>query len=94
MEFEVGGLWHYAMIGPRGDKHLCKVNYTAIEPFKSFSGTEVIYDEAGSANPDFAVMYRKVSFSEVNGVTTVTTEISFDTVADMETMIRTGIREG
>ena len=94
MEFSVGGAWFYAMIGPKGDKTMCKVNFTAIVPDKSFSSTTVFCDDAGHTNPDLPLMNWKVDFSYANGVTAVRTEISFNKQADMEAIIAMGFQKG
>jgi uncharacterized protein YndB with AHSA1/START domain len=94
MEFRVGGAWFYAMIGPKGDTTLCRVTYTAIDPFKSINNTAVFCDDAGLTNPDFPAMYWKIEFSHTNTVTTVRTVLTFTKEADMQTIISMGFQEG
>ena len=94
MDFREGGLWLYCMIGPKGDRTWCRVDYKTIEPKKSIATTNVFCDEEGNINPDFPRMDWKKEFDQTGGVTTVRVEITFLTTADMETIIAMGFQEG
>ena len=38
MEFSEGGRWHYAMVGPNGEKQYCLFDYKKIDAQEHFSG--------------------------------------------------------
>jgi len=94
MDYREGGFWLYAMIGPNGDTHWCKESFKTIEAQKRITSAAVFCDEAGNANKDFPTMYWKKEFSETGNTTIVTVEMSFDSEADMETILKMGFREG
>lgn len=94
MDFSEGGQWLYLMAGPTGDGTWCKVDYKTIKPHKSITSAVMFSDEEGGDNLDFPVMYWKKEFSETNGTTTVTIEITFDKIADLEAIIQMGFQEG
>jgi uncharacterized protein YndB with AHSA1/START domain len=94
MDFREGGRWLYCMVGPEGDRTWCRFDYKTIEPHKSFSGASMFCDEQGNETPDFPVMYWNNQFSQADGGTTVTMEISFDKTADMEMILKMGFQEG
>jgi uncharacterized protein YndB with AHSA1/START domain len=94
MDFREGGLWLYCMAGPTGDRHWCRVDYKTIEPKKSISTTNVFCDEEGIINPGLPRMDWKKEFSQTGSETTVRVEITFQTEAEMETIIKMGFKEG
>jgi PhnB protein len=94
MDFREGGRWLYCMIGPKGDRTWCRVDYKTITPHRSITSTAMFCDESGQENPDFPRMYWKKEFSQTPSGTVVTIKITFDKTADMETIIKMGFQEG
>ena len=94
MDFREGGYWLYAMVGPEGEEHWARFDYSAIEPMVSFSGKDAFCDENGNINKDFAGSFWKNEFSEKPGKTLVSVIISFKDLAALEQMIQMGFKEG
>jgi uncharacterized protein YndB with AHSA1/START domain len=94
MEFKVGGLWLYAMVGPEGDKQWCRVDFKTINTGKSFTATNGFCDENGVINTDFAEMYWDNTFEAAGETTNVTVVLVFDTEEDLEKIVNLGFKEG
>ncbi|HEX9509412.1 MAG TPA: SRPBCC domain-containing protein [Puia sp.] len=94
MDFREGGLWLYCMVGPKGDRSWCRVDYKTIVPNKSITSTDLFCDEEGNKNPDFPCMNWRKEFSQTGNGTTVRVEITFAKEADMAMIIKMGFQEG
>ncbi len=64
MNFEVGGRWHYYMLGPEDDIHWCLFHYESIEKEKHFSGIDTFCDESANINNTKPRVKWKNEFSE------------------------------
>lgn len=94
MDFREGGMWLYAMIGPQGDRSMCRVNFHKIEPQKSIISDDMFCDEEGNRNTDFPLMHWQIVFKEDGAGTTVTTTLTFDNGSDLEKILDMGFEEG
>ncbi|HEX5653784.1 MAG TPA: SRPBCC domain-containing protein [Chitinophagaceae bacterium] len=94
MDFRDGGTWLYYMEGPEGERHYCRADYKSIIPNKSYEGLDAFCDEKGNINTGFPRMYWKVNFSKTSAGTMVETEITFDSLADLEKIVEMGFQEG
>lgn len=94
MDFTEGGHWLYAMVSPEGDKHWSKVDFTSIEPNKSFETVDYFSDENGNPIDQFSKSNWKNEFRESSGGTEVVVEISFARDADMQKLIAMGFEGG
>ncbi len=94
MNFNVGGFWLYAMVGPENFLQWCRADYKKIETGKSFSGQDAFCDEQGNINFEFPRSLWSVSFNEVQQSTIVDIEIAYDSLADLEKIIEMGFKEG
>jgi uncharacterized protein YndB with AHSA1/START domain len=94
MDFREGGHWLYAMSGPQGDKHWCKESYKGIAPQQFITNDAEFCDEAGKGNRDMPTMHWKKEFTGKGSETTVNVEITYDSTADMETIIKMGFEQG
>src|SRR5476651_2067452 len=47
-DFTVGGIWHYCMVSPEGQKHWTHIEFTAIAHGSAFSSTNMFSDEDGN----------------------------------------------
>ncbi len=92
-EFRVGGMWHYCMVGPEGEKHWCRADYKTIDNLKSFSYLDAFCDE-NAVPTDFPHMHWLNTFSEKDGETLVHIDITFEKEGDMEKIIEMGFKEG
>lgn len=94
MDFKEGGRWHYAMCGPSGEKHWAFMTYQKIEFQKVFTGVEGFTDENGIVNNELPQSTWEVSFLNKGDTTIVTTHILFDSLEQLEAIIKMGFKEG
>ena len=94
MDFREGGYWHYAMVGPNGEEHWAYINYKKIEFHKRFLGYDGFADADGNQNKELPQSKWESNFSSRGQVTFVETNISFNDLAQLETTIQMGFKEG
>ncbi|RYZ99965.1 MAG: SRPBCC domain-containing protein [Sphingobacteriaceae bacterium] len=94
MDFKEGGYRLYSMVGPAGDTTWCIERYKTIEPQHLLINTAEFCDEQGNQQGNFPVSDWKKAFNGTESATTVTIEITFDSEADMESLIQMGFKEG
>jgi len=94
MDFREGGYWLYAMVGPDGSEHWARADYRSITPLKNYTATDNFCDSNGNPTGTIASAKWVNSFNETEGMTLVTIEIQFEKLADLETHIEMGFKEG
>lgn len=94
MDFSEGGIWLYSMVGPEGERHYCRTTYKTIDMGRGFTGVGNFCDEDGNINPDFPNMYWDVIFSGSANETVVSATLTFDSEADMQTIVGMGFEGG
>jgi len=94
MDFQAGGLWLYAMVGPDGSRMFCRVDLIAVSPRQHFTARSVFSDEQGNIDPSAPVMNWMVKFESAGAGVTIVTEITFDTEADMKKIVEMGFEGG
>ena len=94
MDFREGGYWHYAMVGPEGEEHWALANYKTIDPKKRFTALDGFADAEGVVNTEMPQSKWEVSFTPKEDVTLVENLITFDDLAQLETTIQMGFKEG
>jgi uncharacterized protein YndB with AHSA1/START domain len=94
IDFREGGIWLYCMVGPKGERHWCRVDYQQIDRGKAITTVSVFCDEEGSRNDEMPAMYWNLEFIPSYNGSTVRAEITFDREADMEMIIKMGFKEG
>jgi uncharacterized protein YndB with AHSA1/START domain len=92
--FEPGGHWHYAMIGPEGDKAWGRMNYYAIDYPESFDMQDIFSDEQGGMHPDLPRSKGKVVFKETEQGTRVDFIMDYETVEGLQQVVEMGFEEG
>lgn len=93
-DFKEGGRWRYYMQGPNDEKHYCKVDYTAIEKEKTFSGVDAFCNEKGETLSEMPSMNWKVLFTPIGDATKVHVEVTFKSLDDMNKIVEMGFQEG
>jgi uncharacterized protein YndB with AHSA1/START domain len=93
-DFRVDGSWHYSMVGPEGEEHFARADYSAITPQKSFTGKDSFTDADGNINTAMPQSTWKVDFREENGSTIVTVLMTFEKTEDLEKNLEMGFKEG
>ncbi len=94
MEMKNGGHWLYAMVGPAGEEHWSKVNYTHVEPIKHFTGKDSFTDPEGNVNSAMPQSTWEVTFTNKGENTVVNFHISYSDLAQLEATIQMGFKEG
>lgn len=94
MDFKIGSMWLYAMEGPDGSKQYCRVEFTAIDPQKSFSVTDSFCDEQAKIDTSLPPSDWIINFSQNGNITTVNVTISFANKADMDKLVGMGFETG
>ncbi len=92
MDFKVGGQRLYAMVSPEGNEMWAIHQYTSITPKSNIKYLNAFVDK--DENPMLPGSDWDLTFSEKNGITTVSISIYNDSLERMEKMIEMGFREG
>jgi uncharacterized protein YndB with AHSA1/START domain len=92
MNFEVGGRRFYAMVTPEGHESWALQTFRSITPKTNFKTFNAFADK--DENPQLPGSEWDYSFSEENGITTVSIVIYNDSLERMERMIEMGFKEG
>jgi PhnB protein len=94
MDFREGGYWHYAMVGPNEEKHWSRVDYLSIKPQHYFAAIDGFCDEHGMPNDSIPRNKWENSFTDHGEQTVVEILLTFDSLNDLETIIKMGFKEG
>jgi uncharacterized protein YndB with AHSA1/START domain len=94
VDFQPGGVWHYAMQGPDGTKSWGKGVYTEIVVPSRIAFTDGFSDEAGNINESMPTMTIAVDFIDEGGKTRVVSRAEFASSEDLEALIKMGMIEG
>ncbi len=95
MNFREGGRWHYAMVGPEGERHWCLFDYDEIEPERRYSGQDSFCDENEVLSTEMPRMRWNNKFAaNEEERTMVNVEVSFDKLEDLDKIIEMGFKEG
>ena len=94
MDFSEGGKWIYAMLGPNGEEHWARADYTEILPLKRFTDLDAFCDENGNVNNELPVMNWRCEFKSSAKGTIVHINISVSNKADLEKVVEMGFEEG
>jgi len=94
MDFREGGKWVYAMVGPMGDKNWTTTNYLVIKPEKKFVGLNAFTDAEGKVSKHMPQSKREIKFTDKGKQTVVEFKDTYDDVADIDTIIKMGFKDG
>lgn len=94
MDFSVGGHWLYAMISPENEYHWCIVDYLSITPQQEFSGNDAFCNEDGEVNTSLPRAQWHNTFVANGESTTVQIHVQYQSMEDIETIIKMGFKEG
>lgn len=94
MDFREGGQWVYAMVGPEGQEHWAVVDYTSIQPRKKFTGRDAFADAEGNINKELPQATWEIKFTDNGNSTLVECLVTYDDLAQLETIIKMGFKEG
>jgi uncharacterized protein YndB with AHSA1/START domain len=94
MNFNEGGHWHYAMVEPDGKEYWGWMGYTKIKPIEYYDGLDAFCDSDGNMNTDLPQAKWHVLFSDKGNHALVETTVTYDSLADLESIIQMGMKEG
>ncbi|WP_295716085.1 SRPBCC domain-containing protein [Mucilaginibacter sp.] len=94
MDFTVGGVWLYSMVGPDGQKHWSHVQFTAIENGSRFAADTTFCDENGTIAPGAPIGHWDNKFVAAGDKTKVVIDINFDDESAIKMMVEMGFQGG
>lgn len=94
MDFREGGHWLYAMVSPEGEEHWGKVTYETIQNQKGYTAHDGFTDAAGTINETMPQATWQNRFMDQGEVTLVTLQITYDNLAQLETILQMGMQGG
>ena len=94
MDFREGGHWHFAMIDPDGKEYWSRQDYLTIRPIEHYTARDGFSDESGALNAELPQSHLDVSFVDLSNHTQVNTVVTYESLENLETVIRMGMEEG
>jgi uncharacterized protein YndB with AHSA1/START domain len=94
MNFAEGGFWLYAMCGPEGEEHWGRMDYLKIQHQQNFVALDGFCDSNGTLNSQLPRANWRSSFDDKSNHTLVSTVVTYNSLADLETVIQMGMKEG
>jgi len=94
INFAVGGYWLYAMVSPDNQKQWGRMNYLAIDQYKSFEIEDAFCDENGKLNNELPVSKGQIAFAKTVNGTGVEFKTTYPTKADLEKIVEMGFEQG
>jgi uncharacterized protein YndB with AHSA1/START domain len=94
MDFREGGHWLYAMVDPQGTEHWGRMDYVKIQPIEKYVGLDGFCDSNGVLNPQLPRANWEVTFHDRGKNSMVETIVTYKSLADLETIIQMGMKEG
>ena len=95
MDFTIGGIWLYAMVGTEGQKHWVYAEFTAIENGSAFSTTGMFCDGEGNPLTAGPKSYRDTNFYAIDGNRTkVDMMIAFEEESSIKMFVEGGFKLG
>jgi uncharacterized protein YndB with AHSA1/START domain len=94
MNFEVGGQWLYAMVGPAGEQMWSKMEYTSIEPKTQIGLLDSFCNEEGITNKEFPISEGHFYFTETDKGVLTEFKMNYPSEKDIETLVEMGFETG
>lgn len=94
MDFREGGHWLYAMVEPNGTEYWGRMDYVSIQAIEKYTGLDAFCDSDGALNPELPRANWDVTFKDLNEHALVQTIVTYQSLADLETVIQMGMKEG
>ncbi len=82
------------MVGPSGEEHWALAEYQMIEFQKKFTGLDEFTDADGNINKSMPQSKWEVIFTDKGDITLVEFMITYPDLAQLETTIQMGFKEG
>jgi uncharacterized protein YndB with AHSA1/START domain len=95
MEFTVGGIWLYAMVGPDGPVGWSRAEFTEIENGSYFSSINMFSDEDGNTVAGAPRSVTETKFTSISGnKTKIDIVKTFTDEATVKMFVEMGFKEG
>ena len=94
MDFTEGGYRLYAMVGPNGEEHWGRTNFTKIVHEQAFWGEDGFCDSDGNINTNMPISSFQNQFQAKGNMTVVNIETTYDSLESLENTIKMGFKEG
>lgn len=94
MDFREGGHWHYAMVEPNGTEYWGLTEYITIKPIDFYTALDAFSNDKGEVNPELPRAKWDVAFTDKDKHAVVKTLVTYNSLADLETVINMGMKEG
>ena len=94
MDFREGGHWHFAMVEPNGTEYWNMVKYLTINPIDWYTTIDGFSNEQGEINEELPRAKHKVTFTDKGDSSMVQTIITYNSLEDLETIIKMGMESG
>lgn len=94
MDFWEGGHWIYAMVDPDGKEYWGRNDYIEIHPIDFYSSWDGFCDENGMLDPNLPRASWNATFTDIGQNTLVENVVKYDSLADLETVLEMGMKEG
>jgi uncharacterized protein YndB with AHSA1/START domain len=93
-DFRPGGVWHYCMRGPNGEESWGKAVYQEIVEPERIVYVDAFSDAEGNVAEGMPEMVIRLTFTDVDGKTKLTSRTQFASAADLERTLAMGMAEG
>jgi uncharacterized protein YndB with AHSA1/START domain len=94
LDFRAGGTWQYCMVGPKGERQWCLVDFETVDPKRSFRAVSGFCDEQGTRNDGIPLMHWFVRFEPSGSGSKIIVTVSFDNAGDLEKVVEMGFEQG
>jgi len=94
MDFKEGGHWHFAMIEPNGTEYWNWTDYLTIQAIDFYTALDGFSNEKGEINLNLPRPKMKVTFTDKGRNTLVQTIVNYNSLEDLEVVIKMGMKEG
>lgn len=94
MDFSEGGHWLYAMVDTEGTEYWGRMDYLKIRPIDGYTGLDAFCDQNGVLNEELPRAKWNVTFTDLQENAMVETIVTYNSLADLETVIQMGMQEG
>ena len=94
MDFREGGQWLYAMIGPKGEEQWSFAKYSTIKKEEEYTATDGFSDADGNINKEMPQSKWNTHFSNLEKNSLVVIKITFNDLAQLESTLKMGFKEG
>ncbi|MCD9854264.1 SRPBCC domain-containing protein [Epilithonimonas sp. JDS] len=94
LDFRENGTWHYAMVGPDGEKIYSIVKFGEIMEHRSFDGEDAFSDDKGRIGENFPETKWLYGFTGIEEGTKLTVNLTFYSKDKMKEHLEMGFEDG